>query len=452
MKYHLSGDITFFNKPNQFHQPITYVPRNSQDMTYQDYHVSIMDIFRNLNTIPNIFDTLPIEYYLYRGLGITNINSNNIYENYKPGDIIVNPTICSSSTELNVAAGFFTNSKPTNCGIFRILMKKNSKVLFINDPRSTRYYNFEFEVLLPPNCKFKVINLRYIKFKDIDASYNLPFKIINYNELEESQFLFIDVEYIDPDYITTDVQAATHIGSLQPIPISTSSTPNTPNTYVNLDFNIEDYINANEQIKINNDEGINLSNNNKTNLNNKNYDDEGINLSYNNKISTNTKIINSLINGRKILMKLLFDDELLKILKQKMEQDPKVNIDFEDEKLLNLINKINNIDNSLINNNNLLLNIIEYLKQKLYLNDISIMNDDETITYDLFKAIDLYNLLLEKFKNILNTKNNQSGGRKYNRSKKYKKGKNTKNIKKMKKNIITRKNNIQKNKYSKKKN
>jgi hypothetical protein len=205
IKYYLTKDRSYLEQKTVYKSPVKYIPGDSKDMTYNDYHTAIKDVFTNLYVIEHIIsENLPDEYYVYRGIGLTNINHNNMYEKYNPGDIIINPTACSTTTELSIAAYFLLRNKPSNCGIFRILLKKNDNVIFMSD-HNISYHWDEGEVLLPPECKFRIIKLSYVKLKDFSRSYNLE-NIRSYEAyyeyLKDSPILLIDVEYIEPEYIT----------------------------------------------------------------------------------------------------------------------------------------------------------------------------------------------------------------------------------------------------------
>jgi hypothetical protein len=420
IKYHLTGDESYVNARNVYNNGlIRYVPRRDYNMTYLDYHRSLIDVFRNLKLeqFLNLNDGLPDEYYLYRGLGITNINSNNIYENYKPGEIIYNPTICSTSTDLLIGNKFFLKTIPGNCGIFRILIKKNDKVLFISDERSSSLPN-EQEVLLPPESKFRIISTRYIKYKDID--------IINMHEnLNESPFLFIDVEYIEPDYITNYVPEI-----VQPQDGGILPTLDNTGAYINLDFNLEDYNNVYDN--------YNNDNNDNNYYNGKN---EGYNSSFNKKqnkltIKSKEQIWTKIEKGKELLMKLLFDDsKLMSKLEETMNKETcKFDINFNVDMLLKLIDKINET-NATRNNNKIKEELIKYL------NDISYA-DPKNPSYYLFDSYELYELLMKKFSP---QSLNQLGGKKINNGKGHRENKT-----KIRKNKVTHKYKNKKVKQTKK--
>jgi predicted house-cleaning noncanonical NTP pyrophosphatase (MazG superfamily) len=398
IKYYLTNDVSYLGDLNQFnYQPIDF---RGHDMTYGDYHQSLKDIFRKLKPLdpndPNdarnsLNNSLPDEYYVYRGIGLTNINNNNIYEAYQVGNIITNPTVCSTSTELFKANSFMHNNTLTNCGIFRISMKKRDKCLFLEDDRSTGYLE-EYEVLLPPECKFKITSIRYVKYSDFDTdAYRLT--DIRYTDgKEQSPFLLIDVEYIEPDYITNYIPQAENAAQLPQLPQVNTIVPS-PNTYINLDFNSHDYLNVYNPNHNNNNAGYGSNNNQNTLVNSKGR--------------KNQQAI--FLKQHKLLMKLLFDDKLMKQLKEKMDETAcEYSIDFNIEMLLDLIAQINRMD-ATRETNKLKSDLIAYLQSKLYLNDISNGNIQN---YYLFDTIELYNLLMTQFSSSPSNQLNQLGGKK----------------------------------------
>jgi hypothetical protein len=197
----------------------------------------------------------------------------------------------------------------------------------------------------------------------------------------QSPILLIVVEYINPDYISHNMSGGDHEAS--------------NNTIINLDFNYEDYVNVLQ---------YDVSNENKT------IDNKTINAKNNNQ-TRKIMTASDLNKANNILMKLLFDDKLLKILNKKLIDEKKVKIDFNIDMLLNLIDRIKSLETSKINKDQDLKNIFENLNKKLYINDIAIKNDKtDKITYELFKSAELYNLLHKKFQPLLNERKNSNNG------------------------------------------
>jgi hypothetical protein len=218
----------------------------------------------------------------------------------------------------------------------------------------------------------------------------------------------IDVEYIEPDYITGTIR-----GGSQELK---------SDEFMNLDFNYEDYLNAfqYDTTTIKNETPIrgNIGKKGRTYI--RGYISKKIHMNPRNHIGHRTyrnrkhiqikhkgriiqkKPINSDNNSenkivmtdsrfkeaRKILMKLLFDDKLLAILNKKiMEQKVRFKIDFKIDMLFDLIDRIKRLGIDDINKDQDLKNIFENITQKLYLNDISVKsNKDDEIIYDLFES------------------------------------------------------------------
>jgi hypothetical protein len=111
----ITGNNLFLNEHNDWpeNQNIIYIENNRRktNMTYLDYHTAIKSIFTSQFFIRDLNNLLPDEYYVYRGLTITNINSDMLYERLTIGQIITNPTVSSSSTEFHVAYNFFNKPK-----------------------------------------------------------------------------------------------------------------------------------------------------------------------------------------------------------------------------------------------------------------------------------------------------------------------------------------------------